>query len=51
VLDLIYQFTVLEGFRPAETLVIARLLAIVPYVLIRGLVERVARAHHRPIPH
>ena len=41
-LDLIYQFTVLKGFRPVETVVIALLLAIVLYVLIRGLVDRVA---------
>jgi hypothetical protein len=50
VLDLIYQFTVLKGFRPVETVVIALLPAIVPYVLIRGVVDRIARASHRPIP-
>jgi len=42
-LDLIYQFLVLKTFYPNEALIIALLLAFVPYVLIRGLVTRIAQ--------
>src|SRR5262249_532100 len=35
VLDLIYELVVLKGLRPAEDLLVATALAIVPYVLIR----------------
>jgi hypothetical protein len=42
-LDLIYQFRVLNTFYPNEALIIALLLAFVPYVLIRGLVTRIAQ--------
>jgi hypothetical protein len=42
-LDLIYQFLVLTTFYPNEALIIALLLAFVPYVLIRGLVTRIAQ--------
>ena len=41
VLDLIYQAVVLEGFRPLETLIVAVLVAVVPYVLLRGVVNRI----------
>lgn len=47
-LDLIYQFTVLKGFRPVETVVIALLLAIVLYVLIRGVVDPDRSCQSRP---
>ena len=43
VIDLIYQLTVLRGLRPVETIIVAVLLAIVPYLLFRGPVNRVAR--------
>ncbi len=52
-LDVIYQVAVLHGIRPVEGLLIAIMLAIVPYVLVRGPARRVA-AHfmHRPhAPH
>ncbi len=42
-LDLAYQIFVLKGFRPVQGLVIAVVLAIVPYVLLRGPVNRLAR--------
>jgi hypothetical protein len=48
VMDVIYQFIVLKTFYPNEALVIALLLAFVPYLIIRGLVFRVARSRiHR----
>jgi len=43
VMDVIYQLIVLKTFYPNEALVIALLLAFVPYLIIRGLVFRVAR--------
>ena len=42
-MDVIYQFMVLKTFYPAEALIIALMLAFVPYLLIRGPVTRIAR--------
>jgi|SoiMethySBSTD1v2_1073268.scaffolds.fasta_scaffold07351_5 hypothetical protein len=48
-MDVVYQLLVLKGLRPLESLVIATLLALVPYVLVRGPVNRIARRiRHRP---
>lgn len=43
VMDVIYQLIVLRWFYPGEVLTIAILLAVVPYVLIRGPVNRFVR--------
>ena len=43
VMDLIYQWLVFKTFYPGQTAVIAILLAFVPYLLLRGPMERVAR--------
>jgi hypothetical protein len=43
VMDGIYQATVLKTFYPGEMLIIATLLAFVPYLLLRGPFERLAR--------
>ena len=45
VLDLAYQYTVIHGFRPLEALFTAVLLALIPYALFRGLVDRLVRGH------
>jgi hypothetical protein len=42
-LDLIYQYKVLDRFYPLEALIVALLLAFVPYLLIRGPVARIAQ--------
>ena len=42
-MDVIYQLLVLKTFYPNEALVVALLLGFVPYLIIRGLVFRVAR--------
>ncbi len=42
-LDVIYQLTVLKHFRPFEGLFVAVVLAIVPYVLLRGIIGRLSR--------
>ena len=43
VMDGIYQFIVLRWFYPLEALIVAIVLAICPYLLIRGPVNRIAR--------
>ena len=43
VLDVVYQFIVLRMVYPGEVVIVAFLLAIVPYLLLRGLVNRIAR--------
>jgi len=44
VLDVIYQLYVLRFVYPVEAIVVAVALAIVPYLIVRGLVTRLARA-------
>jgi hypothetical protein len=43
ILDLVFQYKVLDTFYPGEVIVVAFLLAIVPYLIVRGLVNRLAR--------
>jgi hypothetical protein len=53
VIDAIYQALALNTFHPNEALIVALLLAFLPYVVIRGLVTRVAllvaRSRERPL--
>jgi len=42
-IDTVYQVVEFKTFHPAEAVIIAFLLAFVPYLLLRGLVARVAR--------
>jgi len=42
-MDLVYQITVLKGLRPVQGLLVAVMLAIVPYLIVRGAVNRLAR--------
>jgi hypothetical protein len=42
VMDVIYQYIVLKRFYPAEAVIIAIVLAFLPYVIIRGPVARIA---------
>lgn len=42
-MDAIYQFKELDQFYPAEAVVIALLLAVVPYFIFRWIIEGVAR--------
>jgi hypothetical protein len=52
VLDVIYQIVVLRWFYPFETLLVAVLLALVPYLLVRGPVNRIKRSLQKPaVPH
>ena len=47
VIDAIYQYIVRRWFYPVEALITAFILAFVPYLLIRGPVNRIARARRR----
>jgi hypothetical protein len=42
-MDLIYQYIVFDTFHLAEAVIVALLLAFVPYLLLRGPIARVAR--------
>jgi hypothetical protein len=42
-MDAIYQWRVMDAFYPGEALLVALLLAFVPYLLLRGPVDLVAR--------
>jgi hypothetical protein len=44
VLDVVYQLYVLHFVYPLQSIAVAFLLAIVPYLILRGLVTRAARA-------
>ena len=44
ILDIVYQLIVLRAIRPLETLVVASMLAIFPYLLLRGPINRIARS-------
>jgi hypothetical protein len=43
VLDVVYQVIVLRFVYPGEAIIVAFFLAIVPYLILRGLVTRIAR--------
>lgn len=43
VMDIIYQVIVFRRFYPVEAVIVALLLAVVPYVVLRGLITRAAR--------
>ncbi|HSO76072.1 MAG TPA: hypothetical protein VLU47_14660 [Blastocatellia bacterium] len=42
-IDAVYQFIVLRWLYPGETVIVAILLAIVPYLLVRGPLNRILR--------
>ena len=48
VMDLIYQVIVLRWFYPFQALIVASVLALLPYILVRGPVNRIARFLRRP---
>ena len=45
-MDAIYQYKVLKTFYPDEAVIVALALAVVPYLIIRGPVARIARRWH-----
>ena len=48
IMDLIYQVAVLRWFYPLQALIVAFVLAFLPYILLRGPVNRIARFLKRP---
>jgi len=46
-MDVIYQIIVFRRFYPVEALVVAAVLAIIPYLLIRGPLTRIARGRSK----
>jgi hypothetical protein len=50
VLDIVYQIIVQHFVYPGEVIIVAFLLAIVPYLIVRGLVTRVARRVEHQAP-
>ena len=50
VMDGMYQMIVLRRFYPGEAVIIALVLAFVPYLLIRGPAARIARRLHAASP-
>jgi hypothetical protein len=42
-MDAVYQWRALDAFYPGEALLVALLLAFVPYLLLRGPVDLIAR--------
>jgi hypothetical protein len=49
VLDFVYQIKVNHWFYPGETLIVATLLAIVPYLILRGPINRLAQLRRNKI--
>jgi hypothetical protein len=47
IIDLLYQLVVLRALRPLETLTIAVVLAALPYLLLRGPINRLLRTGKR----
>lgn len=47
VLDTVYQLAVLHGFYIVQALMVAVAVAVLPYILLRGLVTRVTRGRRR----
>src|SRR5262245_14582515 len=47
-LDTVYQVAVFRAFHPIQALIVTALLALAPYILIRGPIARVARRWWHP---
>ncbi len=47
IMDIIYQVIVHQWFYPLETLIVGAILALLPYLLVRGPVNRIARRLRR----
>jgi hypothetical protein len=49
VLDIAYQWIVFRFVYPGEVLLVASILALLPYVVVRGLSNRLFRQRSRPV--
>jgi hypothetical protein len=50
VMDAIYQVTVLKTFHPVVSVIVALVLAFVPYLILRGPIARIARSWRSRVP-
>lgn len=50
ILDVIYQLLVIHWVYPGETLIVASVLALVPYLIVRGFTNRIAHYLHPRAP-
>jgi hypothetical protein len=50
ILDVIYQIKVYRWFYPGETLFVAIVLAIIPYLFVRGPINRIMSRLHPRVP-
>lgn len=48
ILDVAYEVLVFKTVYPGETLIVAIVLAVIPYVIVRGPANRLARLLHKP---
>ena len=49
-MDMIYQVIVLKTFYPGEAVIVALVLAFIPYLLLRGPIARIARRWRAKAP-
>jgi hypothetical protein len=49
-MDLIYQIIVFKGLRPFQGLIVSVVLALLPYLIVRGPVNRLARLFGKDTP-
>jgi hypothetical protein len=49
IMDFVYEWIMGRWIYPLETLVLAIVLAVMPYLLLRGPVNRIARRHRGPV--
>ena len=47
-LDTVYQVMVLKRFYPGEMMIVALCLAVIPYILVRGPINRLVRHRYQP---
>ena len=47
IMDLIYEWVMARFFYPLETLIVAIVLAVIPYLVLRGPINRIARRWRR----
>jgi hypothetical protein len=47
-LDVVYQIVALHSFRWLQTLIVAIVLAVLPYLILRGIVNRLAQKRNKP---
>jgi len=47
IMDLIYEWVMARFFYPLETIIVAIVLAVLPYLVLRGPINRLARRWRR----